>query len=119
MPWTSSTRKASVTTTIEAYSIAASSCAAAGPTTSPERIEADAVGLTARPVETHVQRWGGGLPQYAVGHLDRVARIRTAVANVPGLAVCGAAYDGVGVPAVIGSAHRAVADLAGTGTMEP
>jgi oxygen-dependent protoporphyrinogen oxidase len=71
---------------------------------------ADATGLVARPVDTHVQRWGGGLPQYAVGHLDRVARIRAAVAAVPGLAVCGAAYDGVGVPAVIGSAHRA-ADL--------
>ena len=49
-------------------------------------------------MDTHVQRWGGGLPQYAVGHLDRVARIRAAVAAVPGLAVCGAAYDGVGDP---------------------
>ena len=68
-------------------------------------------GVTARPVDTHVQRWGGALPQYAVGHLDRVARVRAAVADVPGLAVCGAAYDGVGVPAVIGSARRAVASL--------
>lgn len=72
----------------------------------------DAVGLAADPVDTHVQRWGGGLPQYAVGHLDRVARIRAAVATVPGLAVCGAAYDGVGIPAVVASAHRAVRDLA-------
>jgi len=72
---------------------------------------ADAVGLTARPVDVHVQRWGGGLPQYAVGHLDRVARIRAAVAEVAGLAVCGAAYDGVGIPAVIASSRRAVADL--------
>lgn len=70
-----------------------------------------AVGLRARPVDTHVQRWGGGLPQYAVGHLDLVARVRAEVAAVPGLAVCGAAYDGVGIPAVIGSAHRAVAGL--------
>jgi oxygen-dependent protoporphyrinogen oxidase len=58
-----------------------------------------------------VQRWGGGLPQYAVGHVDRVARVRSAVAEVPGLAVCGAAYDGVGVPAVIASARAAVASL--------
>jgi oxygen-dependent protoporphyrinogen oxidase len=72
----------------------------------------DATGLAARPVDTHVQRWGGGLPQYAVGHLDRVARVRAAVAEVPGLGVCGAAYDGVGIPAVIASARRAVADLA-------
>ncbi|HYH71928.1 MAG TPA: protoporphyrinogen oxidase [Nocardioides sp.] len=68
-------------------------------------------GITARPVDVHVQRWGGALPQYAVGHLDRVAGIRAAVARHPGLAVCGAAYDGVGVPAVIGSARRAVASI--------
>jgi oxygen-dependent protoporphyrinogen oxidase len=69
---------------------------------------AEATGLRAAPVDTHVQRWGGGLPQYAVGHLDRVARIREAMAAMPGLAVCGAAYDGVGIPAVIASARRAV-----------
>lgn len=68
-------------------------------------------GITARPIDTHVQRWGGGLPQYAVGHLDRVARIRAALATRPGLAVCGAAYDGVGIPAVIGSARQAVASV--------
>ncbi len=72
-----------------------------------------AVGISAAPVATHVQRWGGGLPQYAVGHLDRVARIRAAVAEVPGLALCGAAYDGVGIPAVIASARSAAAGLAG------
>ncbi|MCY4726924.1 protoporphyrinogen oxidase [Nocardioides sp. STR2] len=71
------------------------------------------VGITARPVDTHVQRWGGALPQYAVGHLERVARVRAAVGSQPGLAVCGAAYDGVGIPAVIGSARRAVASLTG------
>ena len=67
----------------------------------------DAVGLDVAPVDQHVQRWGGGLPQYAVGHLDRVGRIRSAVAEVPRLAVCGAAYDGLGIPACIASAERA------------
>ncbi len=71
----------------------------------------EALGLQATPVDTHVQRWGGGLPQYAVGHLARVARIRSAVAQVPGLAVCGAAYDGVGIAAVIASAHRAAEEV--------
>ena len=66
----------------------------------------DAVGLTAEPVDA-VQRWGGGLPQYAVGHLDRVRRIRDHVGAVPGLAVCGAAYDGLGIPACIASAEDA------------
>ncbi len=72
---------------------------------------AAATGLDAVPVDTHVQRWGGALPQYAVGHLDRVARIRTAVAEVPGLVLAGAAYDGVGIPAVIASGHRAAAEI--------
>jgi protoporphyrinogen/coproporphyrinogen III oxidase len=72
---------------------------------------AAAIDLDAVPVDTHVQRWGGALPQYAVGHLDRVARIRAAVAGVPGLALAGAAYDGVGIPAVIGSGHRAAAQI--------
>jgi oxygen-dependent protoporphyrinogen oxidase len=64
-------------------------------------------GIDAMPVDAVVTRWGAGLPQYAVGHVDRVVRIRAAVARVPGLAVCGAAYDGVGIPACIASARRA------------
>jgi oxygen-dependent protoporphyrinogen oxidase len=43
-----------------------------------------------------------------VGHLDRVARIRATVAAQPGLAVCGAAYDGVGIPACVATARSAV-----------
>jgi oxygen-dependent protoporphyrinogen oxidase len=78
------------------------------------RVVADltaASGQPIEPVDVLVQRWGGALPQYAVGHLGRVARIRAAVDAVPGLAVCGAAYDGVGIPAVIGSAREAAASL--------
>jgi protoporphyrinogen/coproporphyrinogen III oxidase len=72
-----------------------------------------ATGLAATPVDAVVQRWGGGLPQYAVGHVDRVARIRASVAEVPGLAVAGAAYDGVGIPGCIASAHRAAGVVTG------
>ncbi|REE95261.1 protoporphyrinogen oxidase [Thermomonospora umbrina] len=68
---------------------------------------ADVCGVREPPIETRVSRWGGGLPQYMVGHADRVARIRAAVAAVPGLAVAGAAYDGLGVPACIGTARAA------------
>lgn len=67
----------------------------------------EAVGLSGRLVDAVVTRWGGALPQYAVGHLDRVRRIRAAVADVPGLAVCGAAYDGLGLPACIASGTQA------------
>ncbi|AUG80104.1 protoporphyrinogen oxidase [Kitasatospora sp. MMS16-BH015] len=77
---------------------------------------AEAVGLRARPYDAAVTRWRGGLPQYPVGHLDRVGRIRAAVAAAGGLAVCGAAYDGVGIPACIASARRAVNEVLTPGT---
>ncbi|WP_433248143.1 protoporphyrinogen oxidase [Actinomadura nitritigenes] len=64
-------------------------------------------GVTELPVDSRVTRWGGGLPQYNVGHADRVAGVRAAVARQPGLAVAGAAYDGLGIPACIASANAA------------
>jgi oxygen-dependent protoporphyrinogen oxidase len=67
----------------------------------------DTIGITARSIARRVSRWGGALPQYNVGHLDRVARIRQAVARHPGLAVAGAAYDGVGIPACVATARTA------------
>lgn len=70
-----------------------------------------ATGLAARPVATEVTRWIGGLPQYPVGHPDRVARVRGEVAKLPGLRVCGAAYDGVGIPACIASGQRAADEI--------
>jgi oxygen-dependent protoporphyrinogen oxidase len=60
------------------------------------------------PVATRVVRWGGGLPQYLVGHQERVDAVRAAVSAVPGLAVAGAAFRGVGVPACIRDAYHAV-----------
>ena len=74
---------------------------------------AAATGVSGLPLDTRVSRWGGGLPQYTVGHLDRVARIRAGVAALPGLAVCGAAYDGIGIPACVGSARLAADQVAG------
>jgi protoporphyrinogen/coproporphyrinogen III oxidase len=71
----------------------------------------DALGVTDPPIDARVTRWGGGLPQYTVGHLVRVERIRAAVAGLPGLAVAGAAYDGVGVPACVASGQRAAAEV--------
>ncbi|MYY03817.1 MULTISPECIES: protoporphyrinogen oxidase [unclassified Streptomyces] len=74
---------------------------------------ASATGLTAKPVATEVTRWIGGLPQYPVGHLSRVARIRDEVAKLPALRVCGAVYEGVGIPACVASARRAADEIAG------
>ena len=70
------------------------------------------LGIDAEPVDATVTRWGGGLPQYDVGHVERIARVRAAVDAVPGLAVCGAAYDGVGIPACIATARRAADHIA-------
>ncbi|MGN7247085.1 protoporphyrinogen oxidase [Janibacter anophelis] len=53
------------------------------------------------PVDARVRRWGGGLPQYDLGHTGRVAAVRSAVAALPGIEVTGAAYDGVGIGAVL------------------
>jgi oxygen-dependent protoporphyrinogen oxidase len=74
---------------------------------------AGAIGITARSVAQRVTRWGGALPQYNVGHLERVQRIRAAVAAQPGLAVAGAAYDGVGIPACVATAKTATAQVLG------
>lgn len=71
----------------------------------------DAIGLSARPADSHVQRWGGALPQYAVGHLDLVAAVRAELGSLAGLAVCGSAYDGIGIPACIASAHVAASKI--------
>lgn len=63
------------------------------------------------PVDAHVQRWRGGLPQYGPGHGDLVAAVEAAVADVPGLAIAGSAWHGVGVPACIAGGRAAAASV--------
>ena len=59
------------------------------------------------PVRTaHVARWPSALAQYELGHASRVDAARVG-ARALGLALAGSAYDGVGVPATIGSGRRA------------
>jgi protoporphyrinogen/coproporphyrinogen III oxidase len=65
------------------------------------------LGASGAPVATRVSRWDDALPQYTVGHLDRVTQIRETVAALPGLAVCGALYDGVGVGVCMATARKA------------
>ncbi|MET9293183.1 protoporphyrinogen oxidase [Streptomyces sp. NPDC003077] len=65
------------------------------------------VGPLGRPVDFHVSRWARALPQYTVGHTDRVRRIRAAVADLHGLELCGAAYEGVGVAACVADGQEA------------
>lgn len=76
------------------------------------------VDLPDRPEHAAVVRWPASMPQYEVGHLDRVARIREALP--PGIVVVGQAYDGVGVPDCVRAANETaeqiVAELAGVPT---
>ena len=69
----------------------------------------EATGIRRKPMATSVVRWGGGLPQYAPGHLDRVASVRSSLPR--GLALAGAAWDGVGVPACLRSGAAAAAEI--------
>jgi oxygen-dependent protoporphyrinogen oxidase len=68
--------------------------------------------LPGRPVDAFVARWDDGLPQYALGHLSRVESVEAAVGAVPGLAVAGAAYRGVGIAACVRSGESAAARVA-------
>lgn len=68
----------------------------------------DVLGALPQPSASHVQRWGGGLPQYAIGHLAMLDTINAELEHIPGLALAGATYRGIGIPAVIASAWGAV-----------
>lgn len=63
---------------------------------------------TAKPLFSRVFRWHLGMPQYTIGHLDRVNTIEERCAAIPGLAVAGGGYRGVGVPNCIESGERGV-----------
>lgn len=69
------------------------------------------LGIEKRPQAVVVERWPDALPQYITGHLARVGRITLALADHPGLGLCGAAYTGIGIPACIDSAEAAAARI--------
>ncbi|GAA1666973.1 protoporphyrinogen oxidase [Glycomyces endophyticus] len=64
------------------------------------------------PVEQRIDRWGGALPQYAPGHVARVAAAREALARHRGVAIAGAAVDGVGIAACVASGQAAAEAVA-------
>ncbi len=70
------------------------------------------VAASGSPRLVQVDRWANAMPQYHVGHADRVARIEAAVARHPRLALAGAAYRGVGIPQVIASGQAAARAVA-------
>ncbi|MCP2258312.1 oxygen-dependent protoporphyrinogen oxidase [Streptoalloteichus tenebrarius] len=73
---------------------------------------AELTGVAAEPLDVAVVRWGGGLPQYGVDHVDVVAAIEETVSHQPGLAVAGATLHGVGLPACVATADAAARRVA-------
>jgi oxygen-dependent protoporphyrinogen oxidase len=69
------------------------------------------LGARGEPLLRQVDRWHGAMPQYHVGHLERVAAIEAAASRCGGLALAGAAYRGVGIPQVIASGRTAAARI--------
>ena len=70
-----------------------------------------AVTRYAPPLEVRVTRWPSAFPQYRVNHLVRVEGIERAAGSLGGIAVAGASYRGVGVPACIASGRAAARGL--------
>ena len=69
------------------------------------------LGIERPPLFTELSRWNRSMPQYHLGHLNRVARIEQRVASLPGLALAGNAYTGLGIPDCIRSGETAAARL--------
>lgn len=68
---------------------------------------AEVMGVRDEPLLCRINRFERAMPQYYVGHLQRVARIEGVAARVPGLYLAGAAYGGVGIPDCVRSGERA------------
>ncbi len=66
-----------------------------------------------KPLFSRFFRWTLGMPQYSLGHLDRVALIEARTAEMPGLALAGGSYRGVGLPNCIESGEAAVSKVLG------
>src|SRR5437879_12591434 len=71
------------------------------------------LGVTAEPLVSRVHRWPRAMAQYGLGHSGRVTRIREQVDGLPGLALAGNAYSGIGVPDCVRSGSEAAAKVLG------
>jgi len=74
----------------------------------------DVLGLNVTPTVTRTYRWTDGMPQYNLGHRERVDRIESAMARVPGVVITGNYLHGVGIPDSIVTAWSAAERLHAT-----
>jgi oxygen-dependent protoporphyrinogen oxidase len=65
----------------------------------------------AEPVFARVFRWVGGMPQYTLGHLDRIDDLESRAATTTGFALAGGGYRGVGVPNCVDSGEKAASKV--------
>ena len=69
------------------------------------------LGIRGEPEAAVLSRYGSAMAQYRLGHLDRVREIDEEVGKLPGIAVAGSAYRGVGIPDCAAGAGAAAASL--------
>jgi oxygen-dependent protoporphyrinogen oxidase len=69
------------------------------------------LGLVAEPLFTRIFRWKGAMAQYNVGHLERLERVERLRQQIPGLALTGNGYRGIGVPDCIRSGEEAAEQM--------
>ena len=69
--------------------------------------------IEGEPVFCDIAHWPRTMPQYHVGHQERVARIEARLALLPGLKMAGSAFRGVGLPDCIHGGERAAEEILG------
>jgi len=72
----------------------------------------ETLGITADPILARVFIWEKAMPQYNMGHLARLQRITAALRDLPGLALAGNGYQGIGIPDCIHSGEQAARQVA-------
>ena len=78
------------------------------------RIDADLrelLGISGAPLFTEIAKWERSMPQYEVGHLERVAEIENEVSKISGLTLAGNSYRGAGIPDCIRSGEKAAESI--------
>jgi len=77
------------------------------------------IGLTAEPLFVRIYKWRAAMAQYSVGHLERLQRIETLRQNLPGLALAGNGFNGIGVPDCVRSGTEAAAKVLAAMDLQP
>jgi oxygen-dependent protoporphyrinogen oxidase len=77
----------------------------------------DLLGIKSDPIISSISRRAAAMPQYYIGHMEKISRIRKRLSHHPGLLLAGNAFDGVGLPNCIHSGEQAAEDLAKRTTM--